>query len=289
VFKCVQAADSELLFNAVQYVGAHAPLPASIWPWQPVIDGTFLTDFPSKLTAAGKFVKVPMILGFTTDEVTYAIPITLNLSSEADLVELTQLTVPFIPVAVFEEIAALDPLSEYPNAGGLGGTEWKRITEITSDIFERCPGREWIRNVTKYTNTWKYRWNAIVPLQLAQAPYEHIVHAAEIPYVWGPSLVPGAVVTPLDVALSLQAQKAWISFASTLDPNTLGDLSPGVRWPRYQEHSENVLVFQRPDGSGEQANGTAGTPVGQGLHEERDPDDRPVCDFYADNDAAFVH
>lgn len=48
-------------------------------------------------------------------------------------------------------------------------------------------------------------------------------------------------------------------------------------------------MFQRPDGSGEQANGTAGTPVGQGLHEERDPDDRAVCDFYAANDAAFVH
>jgi hypothetical protein len=62
-----------------------------------------------------------------------------------------------------------------------------------------------------------------------------------------------------------------------------------VRWPRYQDHSQNVLVFQKPDGSGEQANGAPGTPVGEGLHEEHDFDDRPVCDFYAANDAAFVH
>lgn len=34
--------------------------------WQPVIDGTFITDFPSKLTAASKFTKVPIMLGMMT-------------------------------------------------------------------------------------------------------------------------------------------------------------------------------------------------------------------------------
>lgn len=126
------------------------------------------------------------------------------------------------------------------------------------------------------------------PIIHLNAANKIVVHASEIPYIWGPSLTP-AINETLDLALSLQAQKGWISFASTLNPNALGDLSPGVSWPQYQEQSENVLVFQKPDGSGEQANGTAGTPIGQGLHEERDPDDRPVCDFYAANDAAFVH
>lgn len=98
--------------------------------------------------------------------------------------------IPFIPLAVFEEVVALDPLSLYPNPGDVGGTEWKRTTEIASDIFERCPGREWIRNVTQYANTWKCkspypifaspnthhstdRWNAITPHDLAEAPWEH--------------------------------------------------------------------------------------------------------------------
>jgi hypothetical protein len=31
--------------------------------WQPVVDGTFVADFPTKLTAEGKFVKVPMMIG----------------------------------------------------------------------------------------------------------------------------------------------------------------------------------------------------------------------------------
>ena len=74
MFKCVQAADTDLLFTVVNAVGAKAPLPSSVWPWQPVVDGTFVADFPSKLTAAGKFSKVPMIMGFTTDEVTCKSP-----------------------------------------------------------------------------------------------------------------------------------------------------------------------------------------------------------------------
>jgi hypothetical protein len=53
--------------------------------------------------------------------------------------------------------------------------------------------------------------------------------------------------------------------------------------------SERVLVFQKPGGSGEFANSSLGVPVGQGLHLERDSDDRPMCDFIVANDAAFVH
>jgi hypothetical protein len=48
-------------------------------------------------------------------------------------------------------------------------------------------------------------------------------------------------------------------------------------------------VFQKPDGSGEFSNSSFGIPVGQGLHLEEDPDDRPMCDFITANDAVFVH
>src|SRR5271168_4138681 len=50
-----------------------------------------------------------------------------------------------------------------------------------------------------------------------------VVHASDIPYVFGPSLTP-YINAPLDIALSHIVQKAWISFATHLDPNFLGDL-----------------------------------------------------------------
>jgi hypothetical protein len=62
---------------------------------------------------------------------------------------------PFVPLPVIEELLVLDPLSEYPNIYGVGGTEWKRATEIASDIFKRCPGRAFIRNMTEYAPTWR--------------------------------------------------------------------------------------------------------------------------------------
>jgi hypothetical protein len=57
----------------------------------------------------------------------------------------------------------------------------------------------------------------------------------------------------------------------------------------YETGSEEVLVFQKTDGSGEFPNGTLGVPVGQGLHIEKDPDDRPICNFIIGEDAGFVH
>lgn len=62
-----------------------------------------------------------------------------------------------------------------------------------------------------------------------------------------------------------------------------------MEWPEWESGSEQVLVFQKTDGSGEQADGAGGAMVGEGLHLERDPDDREVCDFYAENDAVWVH
>jgi hypothetical protein len=78
-------------------------------------------------------------------------------------------------------------------------------------------------------------------------------------------------------------EQAWISFAACGDPNKLGDLSPGVTWPQYENVPEQVLVFQKLDGS------ALGSTVGQGLHTEKDVDGRPVCDFIISEVAQFIH
>lgn len=54
----------------------------------PVVDGTFVAAPPSVLQAAGKFTKVPIIIGVTTDELSFAIPTNLNISSDAALYRL---------------------------------------------------------------------------------------------------------------------------------------------------------------------------------------------------------
>ena len=203
VFACVQNAPEQDLFKVIRQVGkALAPLPSGVDPWQPVVDGTFVPEFPSKLLAEGKFVKVPIIAGFTTDEITSDVPTNLNLSSDEQIVALIEFVIPFVPQSVIAELVQLDPLSAYPNIYSVGGTQWKRTTEIVSDLSGRCPGRAFVRNMTQSQPTWKYRWNAALPSQITSAPELGIVHAADIPYLFGSSYSP-VINTPLDLALSL--------------------------------------------------------------------------------------
>jgi hypothetical protein len=69
-----------------------------------------------------------------------------------------------------------------------------------------------------------------------------VVHAADIPYVFGPSITP-YLNAPLDIALSLVVQKAYLSFAAHLSPNVLGDLVPGVSWPLYYKSTSLSLLY----------------------------------------------
>lgn len=75
-------------------------------------------------------------------------------------------------------------------------------------------------------------------------------------------------------------QKGWLAFAAKLNPDALGDLAPSLSWPQYNRQTEQVMVFQTTDGSH--------GPIGQGLHLEKDKDDRPACDFIIGKDLEFV-
>jgi carboxylesterase type B len=171
VFFCVQNVPTQLLFKVATAVGQRLPpLPSSTAPWQPVVDGTFVANFPTELLAKGKFVKFPTIIGFTTDELTYIILTILNISSDTALASIVKFVLPFVPLPDIVELLGLDPLATYRNLYPIRGTEWKHATEIESDLFERCPGRAFARNMTLFKPTWKYRWNAALPAQIARVP-----------------------------------------------------------------------------------------------------------------------
>jgi carboxylesterase type B len=158
----------------------------------------------------------------------------------------------FVPLPTIIQLLSLDTLAEYPNPGPSivggrlsgAGQEWKRTTEIASDLFERCSGRAFARNMSLFRPAWKYRWNAALQTQVKLVPEDGIVHGSELPYVFGgsytagnPYVVGGAGIGGVeeagDLKLSGVVQKAWLAFAGYLDPNRLGCLG-GLDWPRYQ-------------------------------------------------------
>jgi carboxylesterase type B len=89
-FECLRALPISTLYPAIHSLAiALAPIPGLYGQvYSPVIDGTFITDYPSKLVAAGKFAKLPILTGVVTDESSFIIPVNLNLSSDTDLVGL---------------------------------------------------------------------------------------------------------------------------------------------------------------------------------------------------------
>lgn len=248
----MQATPAPSLFSVIALVARRlSPLPTGTAPWEPVVDGTFVADFPTKLLARHAFAKIPTITGFTTDELTYLIPTSLNISSDTVLAGVARAVLSFVPLPTLLQLISLDALAAYPNPGpGVvgarladAGQEWKRATEIASDLFERCPGRAFARNVSLFRPVWKYRWNAALPAQVKLVPEDGIVHGSELPYVFGGSYVGGnpyvvggagigGVEEAGDLELSGVVQKAWLAFARYLNPNRLGELG-GLDWPRY--------------------------------------------------------
>jgi carboxylesterase type B len=252
IFSCVQTAPAPSLFSSIALVARElSPLPTGTAPWEPVVDGTFVADFPTKLLAHHTFSKIPTITGFTSDELTYLIPTSLNISSNTILAGVARVVLSFVPLPTILQLISLDTLAEYPNPGPSivggrlenAGQDWKRTTAIASDLFERCPGWAFARNMSLFRPVWKYRWNAALPKQVKLVPEDGIVHGSELPYVFGQSYVGGnpyvvggasigGIEEAIDLELSAVVQKAWLSFAKYLNPNRLGELS-GLNWPRY--------------------------------------------------------
>lgn len=91
-FECLRTLPIGPLYSAIHSLALKlVPIPGAYEEiYGPVIDGTFITDYPSKLLAAGKFVKIPTIIGVTTDEASFIVPSNLNLSSDAAVIELVE-------------------------------------------------------------------------------------------------------------------------------------------------------------------------------------------------------
>jgi hypothetical protein len=98
---------------------------------------------------------LPTSVPLLTNPITDVIPTNLNISTDSVVVGLAKFVLPFVPLDVIKTLLVLEPLSLYPNRYPVGGAEWKRATEIASDLFERCPGREFARNMTEFKPVWK--------------------------------------------------------------------------------------------------------------------------------------
>ncbi|KAK7038432.1 carboxylic ester hydrolase [Favolaschia claudopus] len=229
-------------------------------------DGDMITvGGPFAAYKAGKFVKVPMLIGSNTDEGHSFSPtgantvddIKLRLASVVPADQMDTL-LDFYPDILAEGCPfntgdfRLDPVQN--GVFEVPGTQDKRAAAVVGDVVMAAGPRWLAKEISCHVPMWKYRFNHI-PHSVSFGTQDYVGHFLEVAYVfntqnndtdfWNANqfratyLGPG---TPIeDRFLGVYMSRAWASFAATGDPNN-AKVSPRVHWPQYSNGGKNIVL-----------------------------------------------
>jgi para-nitrobenzyl esterase len=196
----------------------------------PVIDGFILPDSTRALFAAGGYPVVPLILGTNRDEGTLFHAPLFAMQIETETQYRDALTRRF-GAANLDAILARYPVASFasPNFA---------IAEITGDAFFVCPARRTARAAAAAGGP-VYLYTFQKELENPGLPSGGVVHAAEIPFVFGIDEFPLGDAGASGLPVSQAIQGYWTRFAATGDPNGAG----AVAWPPYTRAGDEHLTL----------------------------------------------
>jgi len=228
--------------------------------WIPVIDKTVISAPPTELLDAGKWAKVPLVVGATSNETAYSGNVT------ADLLRMF----PRLTPVLIQEILDHYPQSEFASAQDLGVT-------LTGEFQFRC-GREIVGNAahTAGVPTFAYRYNQPNP---SFGPTTVVSHAAENWMMFnGTNTGTNGTTTftglnEIETAFSQELIAYWLSFVRSSDPNTF-KLSRSPNWPMFSLDSKGKRQVLQED--------PKGSTTVSGIVSEAEPQDQASrCEFQA--------
>lgn len=231
--------------------------------WNPIVDGDFLTAYPSTLAANGSFVHVPILMGANSDE-------GVSFSAKG----LDNSTAIFKDLLYWRNYALSPPsirtlLDLYPNNPSIEppyrdttnttypkyGLEWRRDAAIGGDLVIIAQRRKTCEEFVKYgvDNVYSYRFDT--PLWNASAPVS-VPHFVNV--VFSFQNISGAL-GPLPEYqsykdLSLSIGKAYASFVGGHQPNGAvataggygsngGNVTGLPTWPKYSLAAPKNMVL----------------------------------------------
>ncbi|KAK6341528.1 hypothetical protein TWF696_008600 [Orbilia brochopaga] len=250
---CLREVPTQVIWEVIQGISARFPQ-----QWQYHIDGSFIKERGSISLKRGRFVKVPILLGCTTDEGTYLTGYGVNTTEELVYAFKLQ-TNPDLPDDVVATI-----LKDYPDnpiVGSPGGTserfpppyglQSKRLSSIAGDFVNiagrRLTARAWAeRGQAAYS----WRFNTIpngVPREMGAT------HVSDQAFIFANFLGVGYGdknyynVEPPErkaryIRTGLLMSRAVISFVHDLTPNHHGMHGYPV-WPKYEKDDPKNFVF----------------------------------------------
>jgi para-nitrobenzyl esterase len=219
--------------------------------------GSFLPENPRNAIAAGRWNKVPILMGTNRNE--YRL---LNLAAYKLTPEQYVATVQRTYGAAADDVLARYPLASYP-------APFYALTSLQTDAIYACGANLIANTVSGLTPTWQYEFND--PKSPTLYGFQPIgidmnsAHSAELAYLFDFTLG-NRPLTATQETLATQMKRYWAAFARNGDPNVKGL----PRWPRRTPTNAQVLTL-RPNGS---APGTGFA----GEHQ---------CDFWASHGTAY--
>lgn len=225
LLSCMRAFDSYTVFEASR--SAPGALMHDL-VWGPVIDGVEILDDPRKLAAAGKFNKVPVLLGTNMDEGTLFV----KASHDLNVTGMYE----FVSELFGEETGSLVmqqyPLSNY-SKDHPENTAWWALTHVFGDSQMSCPARQTARWLSKATGhpVYLYFFDHILEIIKLFVPFKGCCHGSELPFVFD---FHPAFLGKGELPLAEQFVRYWTRFATSGDPN--GGSDPV--WPAYEEATD---------------------------------------------------
>jgi para-nitrobenzyl esterase len=192
--------------------------------YAPVVDGGLVPDAPTALLAAGRFHRVPLLIGTNADEATIFLEQT-GIRTVTDFEAFL--------VRRFGDLAA-EARRAYPAAADAGVPA--ALNRALTDLNFVAPARALARTVAAHdVPVYAYHFSRVSPAGRKNG--RGAFHAAEVSYVFG-RVGNTLAYDDTDRALSRVMGDAWLRFAGSGNP-----AGPELDWPRYDPVADRHLEF----------------------------------------------
>ncbi|KAI5451352.1 hypothetical protein NCC49_001945 [Naganishia albida] len=225
VMKCLRSTSVGSLIDAVN----HRPQP--LCKYLPIVDGDIIQDIPTKMIAQGRFAKIPVMAGHTTNDGTGFTGSPTQVTNDTQLYSaLTSSRYTLLTKETFNKALALYPLSSFSSYYDMAQT-------LVGNTEFTCLGWFIANKTASYgVPAFNYRWNTPDPIQLASSPWKGSMHTSDLYYLFqgtnsGVSSANAQNVfrafNVTEQPLAKEAISYWTSFARNADPSVnRAELSP---------------------------------------------------------------
>ena len=222
--QCMRAMKTE---DVEMLVYAPIDLAGKQGPFQPIIDGYFLTQHPFDALSGDAHNHVPVVMGNNQDETGAAVPAMTEAEYET---------------AVNTLFGALGPqvLAQYPAANY--SAPRVAYVALTSDAKFVCPTRRTLRALAKSQSepVYRYHFTHVLDNVGAAQKAKGSFHGLELFFVFHTLGVAGYQASAGEKGLSDAMQGYWSRFGAAGDPNG----GSAVSWPVFDADKDSYLELE---------------------------------------------